>query len=94
VAAGEDSTFLVETYVPHLDDQAAATISSRYRSAIRELEQQGLAVRWLRAYALIEDETYLCIVGARGSDDVVELSRRAGVVPDHVVRVVQLDAVP
>ena len=93
--AGErEGTFLVETYVPNLDGQAAATISSRYRSAIRELERQGVILRRLRSYALIADETFLCIVGARGSDEVVELSRRAGLDPDHVVQVVQLDPAP
>jgi hypothetical protein len=94
VAAELGTTFLVETYVPNLDGRAAATISLRYRSAIRELNRQGVALRWLGSYALIEDETYLCIVGARGSDEVIELSRRAGLDPDHVVQVLQLDAVP
>ena len=90
--AKHETTFLVETYVPNLDGQAAATISSRYRSAIRELERQGIALRWLRSYALIEDETYLCVVGARERNEVLELSRRAGLDPDHVVQVLQLDA--
>jgi hypothetical protein len=94
MAAERETTFLVETYVPNLDGEAAATISSRYRSAIRELERQGVVLRWLRSYALIADETFLCIVGARGSDEVVELSRRAGLDPDHVVQVVQLDPAP
>jgi hypothetical protein len=94
MAAQLETTFLVETYVPNLDGQAALTISLRYRNAIRELERQGVALRWLRSYALLEDETYVCIVGARASDEVVELSRRAGLDPDHVVQVVQLDPTP
>ena len=94
MAAELETTFLVETYVPNLDGRAAATISLRYRSAIRELNRQGIALRWLRSYALIEDETFLCIVGARRSDEVVELSRRAGLDPDHVVQLVQLDPAP
>jgi hypothetical protein len=94
MAAERETTFLVETYVPNLDGPAAATISLRYRSAIRELERQGVVLRWLRSYALIEDVTFLCIVGARGSNEVVELSRRAGLDPDHVVQVVQLDPAP
>ena len=94
MAAELETTFLVETYVPNLDGRAAATISMRYRSAIRELNRQGIALRWLRSYALIEDETFLCIVAARRSDEVVELSRRAGLDPDHVVQLVQLDPAP
>ena len=85
-------TFLVETYVPRLDRRAAAEISSRYHDAACELASKGIAIRWLKSYAAIEDETYLCIVAARDADEVALLSRRAALVPDHVVQVVDLEA--
>jgi hypothetical protein len=80
-------TFLVETYVPRLDRRAAAAISSRYREAAHELASNGIAIRWLQSYAAIEDETYICIVAACDADEVVLLSRRAALAPDHVVQV-------
>ena len=85
-------TFLIETYVPRLDRRAAAEISSRYQDAAHELASKGIAIRLLKSYAAIEDETYLCIVAARDADEVALLSRRAALVPDHVVQVVDLEA--
>jgi Protein of unknown function (DUF4242) len=85
-------TFLVEAYVPRLDRRAATEISSRYQDAAHELAGKGIAICWLQSYAAIEDETYLCIVAARDADDVALLSRRAALVPDHVVQVVDLEA--
>lgn len=87
VSGGELTTFLVEKYVPELDREAAEAISSRYRNAVRELTGAGIGVRCFRSYAVLEDETYLCVVGAGNADQVVQLSHRAGLVPDHVVPV-------
>ena len=67
-------------------------ISSRYHDAMRELTAEGVRLRCLHCYALLEDETYLCIVGATETDAVVELNRRAGVVPDHVAQMLRIDA--
>jgi hypothetical protein len=91
MARGSERTFLVELYVPQLDEQAAMAITSRCRAAARQLAEQGVALRWLRSFALVADETYLCIVAARDRDHVLELSRRAGLEHDHVVEVVALD---
>jgi hypothetical protein len=91
MARGSERTFLVELYVPQLDEQAAMAITSRCRAAARQLAEQGVALRWLRSFALVAEETYLCIVAARDRDHVLELSRRAGLEHDHVVEVVALD---
>ena len=85
---------MVELYVPRLDEQMAVAISSRCRVAARELAEQGLTLRWLRSFAVLADETYLCVVAARERDDVVQLSRRAGLEHDHVVEVVALERSP
>lgn len=88
VASGCEKTFLVESYVPQLDERTAAAISSRVLAAIRQLEEEGLAVQWLRSFALIDEETYLCIVAARDLDHVFQLNERAGLEYDHVVEVI------
>jgi hypothetical protein len=85
-------TFLVETYVPRLDKRAAATLSSRLREAIRQLDDEGISLGWGGSFALVDEETYICIIGAIRFDDVVQLSERAGSEHDHVVEAFVIDA--
>ena len=94
MARGRERTFLVELYVPQLDEQGAAAITSRCRVAAAQLAEQGVALRWLRSFALIDEETYLCVVAARDRDHVDRLSRRAGLEHDHVVEIVAIDGAP
>ena len=92
MSGGGEITFLVESYVPLLDRRAAAVITSRYRGAARQLEQEGVALRWVRSFAVIDDETYLCVVATPDRDNVMRLSTRAGLDHDHVVEVIAIDA--
>ena len=89
---GAGRTFLVESYVPGLDERAAATLSSRLRDAIRQLDEEGMTLRWGGSFALVDEETYMFIVGAPRVDDVVQLSERAGFEHDHVVEALAIDA--
>ena len=94
MARGLERTFLVELYVPQLDEQAAVAISSRCRAAVGELAEQGVALRWVRSFVLLDEETYLCVVATRDRDHVIQLSRRAGLEHDHVAEVVAIDGRP
>lgn len=94
MARGLERTFLVELYVPQLDEQKAAAITSRCRTTARQLAEQGVPIQWLRSFVLVGEETYLCVVAARDRDHVSQLSRRAGLEHDHVVEVVAIDAAP
>jgi hypothetical protein len=91
VFGGAGRTFLVESYVPGLDERAAATLSSRLREAIRQLDEEGMILDWGGSFALVDEETYIFIVGAPGVDDVVQLSERAGFEHDHVVEALAID---
>jgi hypothetical protein len=91
VAHGIQRTFLVESYVQHLDDRSAATITARLRATVRQLEKEGNALCWLRSFALVGEETYLCFVAASDRDHVLELSRRTGLECDYVVEVVPIE---
>ena len=91
VFGGAGRTFLVESYVPGLDERAAATLSSRLREAIRQLDEEGMTLHWGGSFALVEEETYMFIVGAPRVDDVVQLSERAGFEHDHVVEALPID---
>jgi hypothetical protein len=84
-------TFLVESYVPGLDQRTAVTISSRFRQMIRQLCEEGVLLRWGGSFALVDEETYLCIVAAPQLDDVVRLSERVGFEHDHVAEVLAID---
>ena len=89
---GAARTFLVESYVPGLDERAAAMLSSRLRESIRQLNEEGTALRWGGSFALVEEETYICVIVAPVVDDVVQLSERAGLGHDHVVEAFAIDA--
>ena len=83
----DPTTYLVETYVPKLDEATAVALSSRLRAAISELQRQGLALRWLRSFALVDEETYVWMLTATEADDIVLVNRRAGVTFDHIAEV-------
>jgi hypothetical protein len=91
VFGGAGRTFLVESYVPGLDERAAARLSSRLRDAIRRLDEEGMTLDWGGSFALVDEETYIFIVEAPGVDDVVQLSERAGFEHDHVVEALAID---
>ena len=81
-------TFFVESYVPQLDAAGAAALSARLRAAVAELREEGLALAWIRSFALLEDDTYVWMVEAAALDDVARIQRRAGMELDHVVEAV------
>lgn len=81
-------TFFVESYVPQLDAAGAAALSARLRAAVAELREEGLALAWIRSFALLEDDTYVWMVEAAAVDDVARIQRRAGMELDHVVEAV------
>ncbi len=81
------TTYLVETYVPKLDEATAAALSARLQEAIGELQREGIALRWLRSFALLEEETYSWMLTATDAGDVARVNRRAGVTFDHVAEV-------
>ena len=80
-------TYLVETYVPKLDEATAAVLSARLLAAIEELQREGLALRWLRSFALLDEETYSWMLTATDAEDIALVNRRAGVTFDHVAEV-------
>jgi len=88
VPSRELTTYLVETYVPKLDEATAAALTARLQAAIGELQREGLTLRWLRSFALLDEETYSWMLSATHADDVARVNRRAGLTLDHVAEVV------
>jgi hypothetical protein len=92
MASAGERTFFVEGYVPNLDGTTAASLSSRLRRAILELEQEGLSVRWLESFALIEEETYVWMLVASDVNHVALVNERAGTGFDHVVEMIVVES--
>jgi hypothetical protein len=80
-------TFLVESYVPNLDAATVVDLSSRLRSAVTELQREGVTLQWLRSFALFEDETYFWMVDAPDAGHVALVHERAAVSVDHIALV-------
>jgi hypothetical protein len=91
MVCGAERTFLVECYVSELDEATAGDISSRVRATVSQLRNEGLAMRWLRSFALVDEETYVCIVRAGDLDQIARLKERAGLSAAHVVEVVAIE---
>jgi hypothetical protein len=83
--------FLVESYVPQLDESAAQQMTSRVQAAVRELTDEGVELRWLRSFALVGEETFISVVSAHALEDVVALNARVDRDSDHVVEVVAIE---
>lgn len=84
-------TFLIESYVPQLDEDIAATLAARLRAAVTQLQEVGAAVEWLGSLSLVGEETYIYVLGAPDAEHVARLNRRAGIESDHVVEVLATD---
>ena len=87
VPSRKPTTYLVETYVPKLDEATEAALSARLQAALGELQREGLALCWLRSFALLDEETYSWMVTATDVEDVALVTRRAGVTFDHIAEV-------
>jgi hypothetical protein len=92
VPSRNPTIYLVESYVPKLDEATAVALSARLRAAIAELQHEGLALRWLRSFALVGEETYMWMLTATDAHDIVVVNRRAGVTVDHIAEVVPGEA--
>jgi hypothetical protein len=88
MAVENGRTFFVESYIPQLDAEDAATLSSRLQRAVEQLREEGLCLAWIRSFAMLGEDTYVWMVEASQLDHVVLIQRRAGVELDHVVEVV------
>jgi hypothetical protein len=94
VADETENAFLIEKYVPRLDEATALAISSRFRAAILRPTRRDGTLRWIQSFALLSEETYCCIIGAPDLEHIAQLKERVGLEYDHVVELVALDPAP
>ena len=77
--------YLVETYVPRTNANAARAAGRRARAAARQLSREGNLVRYVRTTFLPHDETRFHIFEAASEEDVTEVCRRAEVGSPRIV---------
>ena len=77
-------SYLIEEYVPR-----STRIMRDARKIADELAREGVAIRYVRATFLPDDETCFHHVEASSPEDVAELCRRAGLGRARVVTAVE-----
>jgi hypothetical protein len=85
-------SFLLEQYVPQLDETSATALARRLEDSSDRLRAGGVQIRWIHAVALPDEESLLCFIEAERIEDVRLASRQAGVEGAHVQPIIALDA--
>jgi Protein of unknown function (DUF4242) len=84
--------FLVERYLPGLDEAGLRALGGRLASATAELRARRVEVRWLGSLALPAEETTFCRFAA-GSREAVRLANELAAVPfERIVRALGVEA--
>jgi hypothetical protein len=83
--------FLVEQYIPQLDPPSATAHARRLHEASTQLHQSGVAIRWVRAIALPDEENLLCFIDAHRIEHIRQATERAGATNLHVQQVIAID---
>ncbi|MBA2476286.1 MAG: hypothetical protein H0V40_10075 [Actinobacteria bacterium] len=79
--------YLVESYVPDLDEAVAARTASSLCAATAELRARGVTIEFLHSFAVLGDETNFSLFSATGPADVRRAAELARVVSDHLAEV-------
>jgi hypothetical protein len=83
--------FLVEQYVPQLDERAALTLAGRLERASERMRDSGAPIHWVEAVGLPDKENLMCFIDAETIEHVLQASRLAKTTAVHVQQVVALD---
>ncbi|HLW96694.1 MAG TPA: hypothetical protein VKS25_15060 [Solirubrobacteraceae bacterium] len=87
---GRQRLFLVEHYVPLLDEQRALALSRGLDGAAAKLRRVGRQIRWLETLALLDDEVCLSLFAASATAEVNDVNRRARIDYDRVLVVTRV----
>ena len=78
--------YLIEAYVPTSRTTSLGDHDVRLRRAVEEMAAEGTAIRHLDTLLIPEEEICFFLFEARSSEDVAELSRRAEIGYERIVR--------
>lgn len=87
-------TFLVERYIPRLQAADVTALTERVTAVTAELQAEGRHVRWLRSFAIPNEETCLCTFSAHTRTDVEEANRRAGAAYERIIPILVIEHDP
>lgn len=73
---------MVEVYAPNLSRADLADVAERAEAAAREMEREGIRVRYLRSVLVPEDETCFHHFEGPTIDAIRRASKRAGLLDD------------
>ena len=88
---GRCRTFLVERYVPQLEEADISALAERLVAVTAELQADGHQIRWLGSFAVPVDEICLCIFTADARAEVEEANRRAGATYERILDTVAFE---
>jgi hypothetical protein len=84
--------YLVEVYMPRKGAADVREAAVRARETAVQLSGEGIAVRYVRAIFVPEDETCFYVLEATSTHHAADAIRRAGVSPQRVTEAVRADA--
>ena len=85
--------YLVEVYVPRNGADGAREAAARCRETAERLSGEGLAVRYVRAIFLPEDETCFHVIEAVSEEAVRAAIERAGFPSPRIVQAVGMQPI-
>ena len=84
--------YVVERYLPGLDQRELRRSLGRLRKATEELRSEGIPVRYLGSTIVASDEACFCQFEGPSEAAVAEANRRAGVPFNRIVPAVSVPA--
>jgi hypothetical protein len=84
------NSYLIEAYVPNLDQESALAIAATLEDAAARLTDLHARVEWRLAIAIHAEETYLVLVAAPNEDLARRWSEAASLRVDHLIEVTQI----
>jgi hypothetical protein len=87
-------TFVLELYIPELDEAAATRVARGLEEAAARLELSGERIAWQRAVALLAEESLLGFFLASDAAQIREAGRLAGIGRADVHEAIALERSP
>lgn len=89
-----ETIFLVERYMPRLQPSDIHALAGRLAAVAAQMQGEGHNIRWLHSFAILDDETCLCVFSADDSSEVHEANHRANADHERIVPAIAFDNEP
>jgi hypothetical protein len=85
--------FLLEHYMPRLEEATARAISRRLAQAAEQARRERVRIHWLHAVALPDEDSLLCLFDAEHLEDVLLASSCAGLRCPHAQQAIAIEPI-